>query len=60
MDRASGTTVDVYRDGPLLLNTPNDGLYTNSRNFLGAITYTYKVCQVGTSTCSNEVSVTFK
>ena len=56
---ASGTTVDVYRNGPLLLNTPNDGLYTNSRTFLGAITYTYKVCQAGTSTCSNEASVTF-
>ena len=54
MDRASGTTVDVYRSGPLLLNTPNDGLYTNSRNFLGSATYAYKVCQTGTTTCSNQ------
>ena len=42
---ASGTSVDVYRNGPFLTNTPNDGLYTNSRNFLGAITYTYKVAR---------------
>ena len=56
---ASGATVDVYRNGPLLTSTPNDGLYTNSRNFTASATYTYKVCQVGTSTCSNEATVAF-
>ena len=56
---ATGATVDVYRNGPFLTNQPNDGLYTNSRSFLGAATYTYKVCLVGTTTCSNSATVQF-
>ena len=56
---ASGTTVNVFRNGPLLTNTENDGKYTNSRAFTGSATYTYKICQVGSSVCSNEATVTF-
>jgi len=56
---ARGTTVDVYRNGPLLLNTANDGHYTNSRTFQGTATYRYKVCETGTSICSNEATVQF-
>jgi chitodextrinase len=57
---ATGTNVDVYRNGGLLVNTPNDGHYVNSRTFQGAATYRYKVCNTGTATCSNESSVTFQ
>jgi PKD repeat protein len=56
---ASGATVDVYRDGALLRNELNDGRYTNSRNLPGASQYTYKVCQAGTTICSNDAKVTF-
>lgn len=56
---ATGTTVDVYRDGLLRLNTANDGLYTNSRSFQGTAAYTYEVCLTGTTTCSNQATVTF-
>jgi PKD repeat protein len=56
---AQGSTVDVYRNGAFHINTLNDGHYTNSRNFTGAITYTYRVCETGTSVCSNDASVTF-
>jgi PKD repeat protein len=56
---AAGTSVDVFRNGPLLTNTPNDGKYTNSRNYTGPATYTYKVCQVGSSICSNQATVQF-
>lgn len=56
---ARGTTVDVYRNGPLLLNTANDGHYTNSRTFQGTATYRYTVCETGTSICSNEATVQF-
>ncbi len=54
---AKGTTVDVYRNGPFLINTANDGHYGNSRTFQGPATYVYKVCQVGTSVCSNEATI---
>lgn len=56
---ANGASVDVYRNGPYLTNTPNDGKYTNSRAFLGPASYTYKVCEVGTTVCSNPATVTF-
>lgn len=55
---ATGTTVDVYRNGTRITNTGNDGYYVNSRTFQGAATYTYKVCQAGSSVCSNEARVT--
>jgi PKD repeat protein len=57
---AKGATVSVYRNGALLINTPNDGHYVNSRNFVGPATYVYKVCELGTTVCSNQVTVVFK
>jgi hypothetical protein len=57
---ASGAMVDVYRNGPRLTTTENDGRYGNSRTFTGPATYVYKVCEAGTTTCSNEASVVFK
>jgi hypothetical protein len=56
---ARSTTVDVYRNGVFHINTVNDGRYTNSRPTQGSVTYTYKVCEVGTAVCSNNASVTF-
>jgi len=43
----------------LLQNTVNDGRDVNGRKFQGAATYVLKVCQAGTSTCSNQVTVVF-
>ena len=57
---ATGTNVDIYRNGPLLTATLNDGHYTNSRTFTGPATYGYKVCNAGTTTCSNEATVVFR
>ena len=51
-------SVDVYRNGMLLTNTPNSGSYTDPIWNKG--TYTYKVCAVGSTTsCSNTASVFF-
>ena len=57
----SGTSenVDVYRDGSVIATTPNDGSYTDATNFRGGGSLTYKVCEAGTDTCSNEISVDF-
>jgi thermitase len=57
---AVGAMVDVFRNGIRLLTTENDGHYGNSRNFTGPATYVYKVCQAGTTVCSNEATVVFK
>jgi PKD repeat protein len=56
---ATGATVDVYRNGTFLKNVTNNGKYTNSRALPGSPSYTYKVCLVGTSTCSNNATVNF-
>ncbi len=58
-DGASSTNVDVYVDGALHTTTENDGFYTWSSNNRGGGSYTFQVCEEGTSTCSNEATVTF-
>ena len=56
---ASGSNVDVYRNGVLVTTTANDGFYTDSPGGRGHATYTYRVCNAGTQTCSNNATVTF-
>jgi PKD repeat protein len=57
---ATSASVDVFRNGALITTTPNDGAHTDNINRTGGATYTYRVCEVGTVTCSSNVSVTFK
>ncbi len=56
---ASSANVDVYRDGSIIPTTPNNGFYTDNIDQRGGGSYTYKECQEGPSTCSNEATVTF-
>ncbi len=56
---AASTNVDVYRDGAVITTTANDGFYTDNINNRGGGSYTYQVCEAGTSTCSNTATVTF-
>lgn len=51
--------MDIYRNGSVLTTTANDGFHTDSTDNRGQGSYTYQVCEAGTSTCSNESSVTF-
>ncbi|HYI12008.1 MAG TPA: M36 family metallopeptidase [Thermoanaerobaculia bacterium] len=55
-----GANVDVFRNNTRITTTANDGAYTDSslaKNTTG--TFTYKVCNAGTTVCSNTSSVTF-
>ncbi|HEY0156520.1 MAG TPA: M36 family metallopeptidase [Thermoanaerobaculia bacterium] len=56
---ATGTNVDVYRNGAKVTTTANDGAHQDSLAKGTKGTFTYKVCNAGTTTCSNEASVTF-
>ena len=56
---ATSTKVDIYRDGVRAANTANDGAHTDSINQRGGGSYTYKLCEAGTTTCSNSVVVRF-
>lgn len=53
---ATTTTVDLYRNGPVIATTANDGKYVE---VLPAGTYQYLVCETGsTAACSAPASVT--
>lgn len=54
---AASTNVDVYRDGVLIITTPNNGAYTDGSLGKGGGSATYQVCEAGASTCSNSVLV---
>lgn len=56
---ASGTNVSIFRDNALVATTANDGAYTDATGQKGGGSYTYRVCEAGTSTCSANVTVTF-
>jgi hypothetical protein len=56
---ATSANVDVYRDGNVIATTPNDGLYDDSTGTTGQASFMYKVCEAGTQTCSNTVTVNF-
>ena len=56
---ATSTNVDVYRNGSLIATTANDGAFTDNQGRGPGGTFVYQVCEAGTSTCSNEASVSF-
>ena len=56
---ATSPTVDVFRDGALVLTTANDGFQTDDIDGRGQGSYAYQVCEAGTTTCSDVVTVTF-
>jgi hypothetical protein len=56
---ATSTDIDLYRNGRLIGTSTNDGAITHSTGDTGRARYTYQVCEAGTSTCSNDVIVTF-
>ncbi len=60
---AVSNNVDIYRNGGKIGTAANDpakgGSYTDNIGKLGGGSYTYKVCETGTNTCSNEATVIF-
>jgi hypothetical protein len=59
---ATSSSIDVYRDGVLIATTPNAPpfLYTDFTGDTGRAQYTYRVCEAGTATCSNDLRVRFQ
>ena len=56
---ASSNKVDIYRNGARIATTANDGFYTDRIPGHGPGSFTYQVCNAGSQTCSNQVTVTF-
>jgi PKD repeat protein len=56
---ATGSSVDLYRNGTRITTTPNDGRHTTAHKFKGTATWRVKVCRAGSTTvCSPERSIT--
>jgi Zn-dependent metalloprotease len=55
---ASSASIEVYRDGVLLITT-NENPYIDNIDQRGGGSYGYQVCEPTTGTCSNEVTITF-
>lgn len=56
---ASGDDVDIVRDDVTVATTANDRAYTDAINAKGGGSYTYRVCEAGTGTCSATQTVVF-
>ncbi len=51
--------VDIYRNGMIYNSRRNTFAFTDNFRIVGTGTMTYKICNQGTTECSNEVSVDF-
>jgi len=56
---ATSTTVDVKRNGSKVATVQNTGSYTYKMTNKGGGSITLQVCEAGTTTCSNIVTVTY-
>ncbi|WP_448547555.1 S8 family serine peptidase [Thalassotalea fusca] len=56
---ATTSNVDIYRNGSKITTTANDGSYTDATGRRGGGSFTYNVCEAGTSNCSDNTTVYF-
>lgn len=56
---ASGSKVDLYRDGDRVAAVSNSGTYLDALSSRGKAVYRYMICETASATCSEEVEVTF-
>ncbi|MDH3300269.1 MAG: S8 family serine peptidase [Acidimicrobiia bacterium] len=54
---ASSVNVEIYRNGSPYATTANDGLYTAQSLGKGGGSDSFRVCEAGTTNCSNTVTV---
>jgi subtilisin family serine protease len=55
---SSASSFDVFRQGSRIATT-SGSTYTDNTSFRGGGSLTYKVCEAGTSTCSNDLTLSF-
>lgn len=56
---ASADMVDVHRDAALMVTTDNDGSHLDITGARGGGSFTYRVCNAGTTVCSNAATVVY-
>ncbi|GGW71883.1 S8 family serine peptidase [Alishewanella tabrizica] len=56
---ANSNQVDIFRNNSRIATVNNTGNYTDNTNLRGTGTLTYRICQTGSSTCSDNISVNY-
>jgi V8-like Glu-specific endopeptidase len=56
---SSASQITVFRNDSAIATVNNTGSYVDQTNFRGGGSLTYRVCEAGTSTCSNNVTISF-
>ena len=56
---STAASVTIQRNGANLVTTANDGSHIDNVGKNATGTFTYRVCNAGTSTCSNSASISF-
>lgn len=56
---AESSSVTIFRNGSSVATVANTGSYTDETGLRGGGTLTYKVCEAGTETCSDEVTTSY-
>jgi hypothetical protein len=56
---ATGSAVDIYRNGSRITTASNSGSYTDRFGSRTKGTFTYRVCIAGSQTCSNDATIRF-
>ena len=51
--------VDIYRNGMIYATRRNNYLFTDNFRIVGSGAMTYKICNQGTSECSNDVTINY-
>jgi PKD repeat protein len=58
-DPTTSVNMDVFRDNVRVATVANTGTWTHSTTERGGGSHTYQVCEAGTATCSNVVTVSY-
>jgi len=56
---SGSSSVDIYRNGSVIISGFSGTSHDDNIGTKGGITYTHKVCEAGTSTCSNTTTTVF-
>ncbi|RUO20332.1 S8 family serine peptidase [Aliidiomarina haloalkalitolerans] len=56
---ATSSSVTIFRNGSSVATVANSGSYTDNTGLNGSGSFTYKICEAGTQTCSAEISVSY-
>ncbi|SEA62107.1 S8 family serine peptidase [Alkalimonas amylolytica] len=56
---ASSSQMDIFRNNSKVATVNNSGSYTDVTNIRGGGSLTYRICEAGTNTCSDSVTVNY-